>query len=103
MGLTKKIQLFTAALAVGIVLATLAFSTVQANSLALTNLNDRLGESRGIWDLSWGRWLPVGDAPALVTGYSCRSQAHRFADLHPRHPVEALNDHLKSRQSRSAP
>lgn len=50
MGLTKKIQLFTAALAVGIVLATLAFSTVQANSLALTNLNDRLGESRGIWD-----------------------------------------------------
>ncbi len=50
MGLTKKILLFTALLTVGIVVATLAFTTVQANSLAQANLNERLTSSRGIWD-----------------------------------------------------
>jgi len=56
-------------------------------------------ESKGIWDLSWGRWIP-DDASArervLVSGYSCRSQAHRFAHFSPRHPVEVLNEHLKA-------
>ncbi len=50
MGLTKKILLFTALLTVGIVAATLAFSTIQANALAQANLNERLTGSRGIWD-----------------------------------------------------
>ncbi len=50
MGLTKKILLFTALLTVGIVAATLAFTTVQANALAQSNLSDRLTGSRGIWD-----------------------------------------------------
>ncbi len=50
MGLTKKILLFTALLTVGIVVATLAFTTVQANALAQSNLSERLTGSRGIWD-----------------------------------------------------
>lgn len=50
MGLTKRILLFTALLTVGIVGATLAFTTVQANSLAQANLNDRLTGSRDIWN-----------------------------------------------------
>jgi HAMP domain-containing protein/predicted Ser/Thr protein kinase len=54
MGLTKKILLFTALLTIGIVLATLAFSTVQANALAQANLSERLTESRGIWDAFQG-------------------------------------------------
>lgn len=51
-------------------------------------------ESKGIWELSWERWL--GDDPTLVlaTGYSCRSQAHRFASVSPRHPAEVLLAHL---------
>ncbi len=49
MGLTKKILLFTALLTVGIVVATLAFSTVQANGLAQANLAERLTNSREIW------------------------------------------------------
>jgi eukaryotic-like serine/threonine-protein kinase len=50
MGLNKKILLFTALLTVGIVVATLAFSTVQANELAQTNLNERVTSARSIWD-----------------------------------------------------
>ena len=50
MGLNKKILLFTALLTVGIVVATLAFSTVQANELALSNLNERVTSARSIWD-----------------------------------------------------
>jgi serine/threonine-protein kinase len=49
MGLTKKILLFTALLTVGIVAATLAFTTVRANALAQANLNERLTGSRDIW------------------------------------------------------
>lgn len=50
MGLTKKILLFTALLTVGIVVATLAFTTVRANALAQANLSERITSSRGIWD-----------------------------------------------------
>ncbi len=49
MGLTKKILLFTALLTVGIVAATLAFTTVQANALAQANLTERLTSSQGTW------------------------------------------------------
>ena len=42
MGLTKKILLFTALLTVGIVAATLGFSTVQANALAQAFIEQQL-------------------------------------------------------------
>ena len=54
-------------------------------------------ESKGIWDLSWARWIPDDEASrkqVLVSGYSCRSQAHRFARFSPRHPAEVLTEHL---------
>jgi FAD/FMN-containing dehydrogenase/Fe-S oxidoreductase len=54
-------------------------------------------ESEGIWALSWGRWLGDGATDAgrvLATGYSCRSQAHRFGKLSLRHPAEVLLAHL---------
>jgi len=54
-------------------------------------------ESEGIWELSWGRWLGDGEADpsrVLATGYSCRSQAHRFGKLSLRHPAEVLLAHL---------
>lgn len=57
-------------------------------------------ESRGIWELSWARWIPAGPgqeearARVLATGYSCRSQAHRFAQLSPRHPAQVLLEAL---------
>jgi Fe-S oxidoreductase/FAD/FMN-containing dehydrogenase len=54
-------------------------------------------ESEGIWALSWGRWLGDGAADpghVLATGYSCRSQAHRFGKLSLRHPAEVLLAHL---------
>jgi FAD/FMN-containing dehydrogenase/Fe-S oxidoreductase len=54
-------------------------------------------ESEGIWELSWGRWLGDGTADpsrVLATGYSCRSQAHRFGQLSLRHPAEVLLAHL---------
>jgi FAD/FMN-containing dehydrogenase/Fe-S oxidoreductase len=53
-------------------------------------------ESKGIWELSWARW--IGDDPSLVlaTGYSCRSQAHRFGEIAPKHPAEVLLEHLEA-------
>ncbi|MFO0611067.1 MAG: FAD-binding and (Fe-S)-binding domain-containing protein [Polyangiaceae bacterium] len=53
-------------------------------------------ESRGIWDLSWGRWTRDDPASVLTTGYSCRSQAKRFGDFKPRHPAEVLLEHLSA-------
>lgn len=54
-------------------------------------------ESKGIWALSWERWLPTDAGErdrVVVSGYSCRSQAHRFAAFEPRHPAEVLLEHL---------
>jgi Fe-S oxidoreductase len=53
-------------------------------------------ESRGVWDLSWARWLRDDTSRVLATGYSCRSQAKRFADFSPRHPVEVLLSHVSA-------
>jgi Fe-S oxidoreductase len=54
-------------------------------------------ESRGVFDLSWGKRLPK-DASSqrnvLCPGHSCRSQVKRFAGFVPRHPMEALRDAL---------
>ncbi len=51
-------------------------------------------ESKGIWDLSWGRWTRDDPSRVLATGYSCRSQAHRFGAFSPRHPAEVLLERL---------
>lgn len=51
-------------------------------------------ESRGIWDMSWGRWTQGDPSRVLATGYSCRSQAHRFGGFSPPHPATVLNQHL---------
>jgi hypothetical protein len=73
MGLTKKILLFTALLTVGIVVVTLAFTTIEANALAQQNLTDRLTASRTTWDAFQADRLaklklalrPLGNEPAF--------------------------------------
>jgi FAD/FMN-containing dehydrogenase/Fe-S oxidoreductase len=52
-------------------------------------------ESRGIWDLSWARHFESDRDRLVATGYSCRSQAERFASFAPPHPVEVLLAHLR--------
>lgn len=54
-------------------------------------------ESRGIFDMSWGKQLPRdgGEQTVLAQGHSCRSQVKRFAGFVPRHPIEALRDLLE--------
>jgi FAD/FMN-containing dehydrogenase/Fe-S oxidoreductase len=54
-------------------------------------------ESRGVFEMSWGKRLPKeADRRKLVlaSGHSCRSQVKRFAGFVPRHPMEALRDAL---------
>ena len=55
-------------------------------------------ESRGIFELSWSRWFndPKRAGTLLASGYSCRTQAARFAGSKPKHPVQALLAHLTS-------
>jgi FAD/FMN-containing dehydrogenase/Fe-S oxidoreductase len=53
-------------------------------------------ESKGIWDLSWAHYVDDDPSRVLATGYSCRSQAHRFGSLSPRHPAEVLLAHLSA-------
>jgi len=50
-------------------------------------------ESRGVFDMSWGRRLPrspADQAQILATGHSCRSQVKRFGGFRPNHPLEIL-------------
>ena len=54
-------------------------------------------ESRGVFEMSWGKRLPKdpgGREQVVAAGHSCRSQVKRFAGFVPRHPVEALRDVL---------
>ena len=53
---------------------------------------EHLEESRGIWDMSWAPWFrnTSYEGRLLVTGYSCRTQAKRFAGTKPQHPAQAL-------------
>ncbi len=53
-------------------------------------------ESRGVWELSWARWMRGDTSRILATGYSCRSQAKRFGDLALKHPVEVLLSHVSA-------
>lgn len=62
---------------------------------------EHVDDSRGIFAMSWEKWLPPAGDPArervLATGYSCRSQCERFASFVPRHPAEVLVAHLAER------
>jgi FAD/FMN-containing dehydrogenase/Fe-S oxidoreductase len=53
---------------------------------------DKLEMSKDIFALSWGPTIEKHDSDRIMaTGYSCRSQAKRFAKVKPLHPVEVLN------------
>lgn len=52
-------------------------------------------ESRGIFDLSWDNALRSPAATAVVPGYSCRSQIHRFGATPPLHPAQVLLEQLE--------
>ncbi len=45
--------------------------------------------SRSLWHLGWDDAATHGEIVA-ATGFSCRSQAHRMADVHPPHPIHLL-------------
>ena len=52
---------------------------------------EHLAASQGIFELSWGKKLKQSTEPTvLATGFSCRSQARRFADRQLQHPAQAL-------------
>ncbi len=54
---------------------------------------EHVDESRGIFAMSWDRYLPADPTvDVAVTGYSCRSQVARMRGANPRHPVEILCD-----------
>ena len=49
--------------------------------------------SRTTFDLSWKAFLNESD-PVAATGYSCRCQAQRLSNSHPRHPLGLIADSL---------
>ena len=54
---------------------------------------EHYNESKGIYQMSWGRQLPSTPEEkqrVLATGYSCRSQVTRLSGWTPLHPVQAL-------------
>jgi FAD/FMN-containing dehydrogenase/Fe-S oxidoreductase len=58
---------------------------------------EHYAESRGVFEMSWGKRLPKDPSDreqVVAVGHSCRSQVKRFAGFVPRHPVEALRDML---------
>ncbi len=62
-----------------------------------------LDESRGIYEMSWGRLLQRrAGSTFLAQGHSCRSQVKRFGGFVPQHPAQALVDLLRERASTSA-
>ena len=42
--------------------------------------------SAALWDMGWANATEQQDL-TVATGFSCRSQAHRMADVHPPHPI----------------
>jgi len=55
-----------------------------------------LDNSKGLFELSWqGKLAGLATEQILATGFSCRSQVKRFAEVQARHPVEALYEALK--------
>lgn len=54
-----------------------------------------LANSKGLFELSWqNKIAQLEPEQILATGFSCRSQVKRFAELKARHPVEALVEAL---------
>ena len=51
--------------------------------------------SKDIFDLSWRNALQSTAETAMATGFSCRSQAKRFANAKLPHPARILADHLQ--------
>ncbi|WP_298922208.1 FAD-binding and (Fe-S)-binding domain-containing protein [uncultured Roseobacter sp.] len=51
--------------------------------------------SKDIFDLSWRDALQDKAGKAMATGFSCRSQAKRFAGIKLPHPARILADHLQ--------
>jgi len=54
------------------------------------------GMSKTVFDLSWKDKIAAAQGPVLATGFSCRCQVKRFANMRVVHPIEALRDALKS-------
>ena len=55
---------------------------------------EHLEESKGIYDMSWKTHFIKNnhqEETLLVSGFSCRSQVHRFENFRPLHPLQALN------------
>ncbi|MCA9513809.1 MAG: FAD-binding oxidoreductase [Myxococcales bacterium] len=65
---------------------------------------DHVAESRGIYEMSWQKRLPAPEKRGgmAVTGYSCRSQLHRFEGVAARHPAELLLAAVAQRRNREA-
>jgi FAD/FMN-containing dehydrogenase/Fe-S oxidoreductase len=64
---------------------------------------EHYAESRGVFEMSWGKQLPKdpgAQRDVLAAGHSCRSQVKRFAGFVPRHPMEALRDLLAGASAR---
>ncbi|UAA40472.1 FAD-binding oxidoreductase [Paraneptunicella aestuarii] len=54
-------------------------------------------DSRALFELSWQpAFEQFNPDQVLITGYSCRSQVARFEGVKPKHPLQALLQHLKS-------
>ncbi|SJM30283.1 FAD-binding and (Fe-S)-binding domain-containing protein [Mesorhizobium delmotii] len=60
--------------------------------------------SKQLFTMSWAARIACRDkSHVLATGFSCRCQTKRFAGFRPRHPAEALVEHLaRSRATRRA-
>lgn len=50
MGLTQKILLFTSLIVIALVATTLVFTTIQADRLAHTTINQALEDTKGVWE-----------------------------------------------------
>jgi len=67
---------------------------------------DHFAESKGVFEMSWGKRLPreaAAQRQVLAAGHSCRSQVKRFAGFVPRHPMEALRDALAESPAEAHP
>ncbi|MFD2166660.1 FAD-binding and (Fe-S)-binding domain-containing protein [Thalassotalea euphylliae] len=55
-----------------------------------------LDNSKSLFEMSWqGKLNNLDERQVVVTGFSCRSQAKRFAKVRARHPVEVLAEALQ--------
>jgi FAD/FMN-containing dehydrogenase/Fe-S oxidoreductase len=58
---------------------------------------EHAGMSRELFELSWRPHIESTDTSAvLATGFSCRCQTKRYGGFRPRHPAEALLEHIRA-------